>query len=135
MKVNNVQIQKLKAWNIVLDHHEDLIFDYTSFSIHCIQIMSSLNCSFGPATILWSQRLKNRKYSVWLQKRVKNSFQQVFPNGDPYIVGDVICYFLIMNILSRQKLQNEKYSFSLQKGVKIQSDRIFWSATSTLRIV
>ena len=111
MEINNVPIQKLKAWNIVLDRDQDSKFNYASCSMHSIQIVGSLNCSFGPTTVLWSQMLKNRKYSVWSQKGVKNSFQQDFPNRDPYIAGGVIFYYLVMAIFSKQKLKNEKYRF------------------------
>ena len=86
---------------------------------------------FSIFSLCFSQyHLKNAKYRFWLQKEVENPIPWNFLIRDPGIMGSFIWYFCFMTILSTQKLRNAKYRFWLQKGVKIQSNEIFWFATS-----
>ena len=95
-------------------------FNYTAFYIRDRQIVDGSNCFFGLMTALSSQKLKDTKYSMWLQKEVNNSIQQDFLNRVPLYCGwfHWFCYFWVMTILSNQKLKNAKYRFWLQRGVK-----------------
>ena len=67
--------------------------------------------SFWLMTTLSNQKLKNAKYSFWLQKGVKNLIRENFLSRDLQIVGGFICYFWAMTILSTHKLKNAKYRF------------------------
>ena len=88
-------------------------FNYTTFYIRDRQIVDGSNCFFGLMTALSSQKLKDTKYSMWLQKEVNNSIQQDFLNRVPLCCGwfHWFCYFWVMTILSNQKLKNAKYRF------------------------
>ena len=81
-------------------------------------IVNAFICYFWFVAFLLSQKLKNVKYSFWLQKEVKSHIRFVFWNRNPPILGGFICYFWFIAILLRQNLKNVKYRFWLQKGIK-----------------
>ena len=112
--------KKLKAWNIVLDHNEDSKIQLHNFLYPWSPNSRWFQLLFWLMNALSSQKLKNTKYSIWLQKEVNNSIRQDFLNRVPLYCGwfHWFCYFWVMTILSNQKLKNAKYRFWLQTGVK-----------------
>ena len=64
------------------------------------EIVGSFICYFWVMTILSSQKLKNAKYSFWLQKGVKNLIWQNILSRNPQIVGG----FSIWDVESWKKL-------------------------------
>ena len=66
-------------------------FNYTTFYIRDRQIVDGSNCFFGLMIALSSQKLKDTKYSMWLQKEVNNSTQQDFLNRVPIYI---VCGFI-----------------------------------------
>ena len=88
-------------------------------------------------TALSNQKLKNTKYSIWLQKEVNNSIQQDFLNRIPLYYGwfHLFCYFWVMTLLSNQKLKTQNTVSGYKKMWKIQSHQIFWSAIPELWVV
>ena len=66
-------------------------FNYTTFYIRDRQIVDGSNCFFGLMTALSSQKLKDTKYSMWLQKEVNNSTQQDFLNRVPIYSATHFC--------------------------------------------
>ena len=88
----NVPIQKLKAWNIVLDHNED-----SKIQLHKFLYPRQPNCGWFQLLFFTHDRFiepkaEKQKIQCLVTKGV-NSIQQDFLNRDPYIVGGFICYF------------------------------------------
>ena len=94
LEMMNVPIQKLKAWNIVLDHNED-----SKIQLHKFLYPRQPNCGWFQLLFLTHDRFiepKAEKQDIQClvtKKGVKNSIQQDFLNRDPYIVDGFICYF------------------------------------------
>ena len=65
-------------------------FNSTGFLIRDRHDVDGFIYCFWLLTILLNQKLKNVKYSFWLQIRIKNAIQQVFLRRDRYIVDGLI---------------------------------------------
>ena len=67
-------------------------------------------------TALSSQKLKDTKYSMWLQKDVNNSIQQDFLNRVPlYCVVSLILLFLSHDHFVQPKAEKRKIPFLVTK--------------------
>ena len=83
------------------------------------EIVGSFICYFWFITILSSQKLKNAKYSFWLQKGIKIPIWQDSLIRDPKLVRIFICYFCLKMIRTLTFFWGESCGFSLLKMFEI----------------